>query len=119
MNFRKISLLAVSIAALAPAISQATVEKTALNSCAQAFVTSLAANGAPAPTYRVAYNATESAGSMVEFYKREFAFELSARNPKTGSKFARASCATDARGNVVSLSSMPLEAGSPALASPF
>ncbi len=120
MNFRKISLLAASIAALSPAISNASAEKSALNACAQAFATSLASNGAPAPSYTVAYRGSEFSSSIVDFYNREFAFVMQASDPKTGSLVARASCSADIRGNVIALSAMPVPAAQPTtLASRF
>ncbi|MDP9083781.1 MAG: hypothetical protein M3N50_08450 [Pseudomonadota bacterium] len=120
MNFRKISLLAVSIAALAPAVSNASAEKSALNACAQAFATSLASHGAAAPSYKVAYSDSDYSGSTLEFYNREFDFEMRALDPKTRSLIARAQCSVDLRGNVVAFSSIPLPAVQPAtLASRF
>src|ERR1700730_886491 len=109
MKFRHFALAAASIAALAPAVSSASPpEKAALNACARAFASSLAAPGTPAPTYKVAYRDIRFAGSMLEFYTREYSFELNANDLKTGSPIARASCSTDSHGTVVSLSSIPL-----------
>jgi hypothetical protein len=109
MKLRNIALVAASIAALAPAISNASPEKAALNACAHAFASSLAAPGAAAPAYKVAYRDNRFAGSMLEFYAREFTFELNANDVKTGQPIARASCSTDSHGAVVSLASMPLD----------
>ena len=49
MKIRNIGLAAASIAALAPAISNASPEKASLNACASAFASSLAAPGAAVP----------------------------------------------------------------------
>jgi hypothetical protein len=119
MNFRKISLLAASIAVLSPALSNASPEKSALNACAQAFATSLASSGAPAPSYKVAYKSDEFTASSVEFYNREFTFELHAKDAKTGAEFAHASCSTNSRGAVAALASLPVEAPRATLASSF
>jgi hypothetical protein len=62
------------------------------------------------------YDATGSAGSVSQFFARRYTFELHAGNGKTGLPIARASCSTDARGTVVSLSSIPMEAVSQTLA---
>jgi hypothetical protein len=110
MKFRHIALVAASIAALAPAISNASPEKAALNACAHAFASSLAAPGAAVPSYKVAYRDNRFAGSMLEFYTREYTFELNANDIKTGLPIARASCSTDSHGAVVSLSSIPVDA---------
>jgi hypothetical protein len=108
MNCRKIPLAAVAaIAVLAPALSNASTEKTALTACAQAFASSLASPGGSAPTFKIAYRGSEIPGSMIEFYTREYTFTLQARDPKTGSTIARASCSADVRGNVLTLSSLP------------
>jgi len=108
MKFRHIALAAASIVVFAPAISNASPEKVALKACARAFASSLAAPGAAAPAYKVAYR-DDFSGSMLEFYSREFTFDLNANDLKTGLPIARASCSTDARGTVVSLSSIPLD----------
>jgi hypothetical protein len=117
MKLRNIGLVAASIAALAPAISQASPEKAALNACARAFASSLAAPGAPPPAYKVAYEGDRFSGSMLEFYAREYTFELNANDRKTGLPIAHASCSTDSRGAVIALSSLPLKSAGPAFAS--
>jgi len=108
MIIRTIPLAVAAIAALTPLISNASPEKVALTACAQAFASSLASPGTSAPTFKIAYRGSDIPGSMVDFYSREYTFELKARDAKTGSSIARASCSTDVRGNVVALSSMPL-----------
>ncbi len=108
MNFRKISLVLAAAAALSPAISNASPGRTALDACAKAFATSLASNGAAAPTYKIAYGSGESAWMTDQYYAHEFAFDLQARDPKTRVPLARASCSATLDGTIISLSSMPL-----------
>ena len=119
MNIRKFALAAAVAAALSPVIAGATPERDALNACAHAFASSLAPHGAAAPAFKLAYHGNEFSGSMMEFYNREYTFELHARDPKTGQQLARASCSTDIHGAVVELSAMPLPIAQPALASQF
>jgi hypothetical protein len=103
MNLRTLKHVAAAIAALAPALSHASPETQALNACARAFASSLAPPNAAAPAFKVAYRGNQFSGSMLEFYSREFTFDLYANNPKTGLPIARASCSTDSRGGVVAL----------------
>jgi len=109
MNIRKIPLAVAVIAALSPALSNASPEKTALTACAQAFASSLGKPGASAPSFKIAYRGSDIPGSMVDFYSREYTFALQAHDPKTGLTIARASCAADVRGHVFALSSVPLD----------
>jgi hypothetical protein len=104
-----LGLALASIAALTPVISNASPEKAALNACARAFASSLAAPGAATPTFKLAYHGNEFVGSMLEFYTREYTFDLNANDVKTGLPIARASCSTDSHGAVVALSSIPLD----------
>ncbi len=108
MHLRKIGFI-LTIAALTPVIANATPEREALTACAQAFVTSLATNGAPTPAFKVAYNGNEFAGSMLGYYNREYTFVLQARDAKRGQALASARCSTDARGAVIALSAIPLK----------
>src|SRR5882762_10938231 len=117
MKLRHIALAAASIAALAPAIPSASPpEKATLNACARAFASSLAAPGAAVPTFKVAYRDNRFVGSMLEFYTREYSFDLNANDLKTGLPIARASCSTNSHGAVVALSAIPLDAAHPAVA---
>ena len=116
MNFRRISLTAAAFAVLVPALSQAGPEREALKACAQAFASSLASPGAAAPAFKVKYRGNPSTGSMLEFYNREYTFDLHANDPKTGTAIARASCSTDIHGAVVALSPVPFDVEHPALA---
>ena len=115
MKYRQVALILAAAAVLAPAISNASPEKAALNACARAFASSLAAPGSAAPAFKVAYGGVVT-GSMLAFYAREYDFELRANDPKTGLPVARANCTTDARGTVIALSPLPLEAVPAALA---
>jgi hypothetical protein len=110
MNFRKITFAVATIAAFAPVISNASPERAALDACAHAFASSLAAPGTAAPTYKVDYRGIRHVGSVTEFYAREYTFDLYANDQKTGLPIAHARCSTDTRGAVVALSSIPLEA---------
>jgi hypothetical protein len=116
MKFRKISLSAAACAVLVPALSQAGPERDALKACAQAFAASLATPGAPVPAFKVNYRGNQSTGSMLQFYNREYTFDLHADDAKTGTAIARASCSTDMHGAVLSLSPVPLFIERPALA---
>jgi hypothetical protein len=84
-------------------MSHASPETQALDACARAFASSLASPGAAAPAFKVAYRGNQSYGSTLEFYAREFTFDLNANDPKTGLPIARASCSTDSHGVVVAL----------------
>jgi hypothetical protein len=119
MKFRHISLAIATIAVLAPAISNASSENVALNACARAFASSLASPGDAMPAFKVAYVDNRSSGSMLDFYDRQYVFDLHANNLKTGTAIARASCTTDTHGAVIALSLVPLEAVSPTLAAKF
>jgi len=110
MNFRKLALAAATLAVLAPAISNASPEKAAVDACARAFASSLAAPGAAAPAFKVDYRNAPYSGSMLQFYNRQYTFELHANSKKTGLPVASASCSTDSRGMVVALSPIPLDA---------
>jgi hypothetical protein len=54
---------------------------------------------------------------LADFYPSDFTFTLEARDPKTGLPFARAVCSTDHRGNVTTISAVPLNAETSKLAS--
>lgn len=60
--------------------------------------------------FKLAYHGNEFPDSMVEFYNREYTFELQAHDPKSGRPLARASCFTNIHGADVTLSAIPLEA---------
>jgi hypothetical protein len=113
MNSRSIVLGVASIAALVPAISNASPERAALDACAAAFASSLAAPGSSGPAFKVDYRFNQVGGSMLELYSRAFTFDLYANDVKTGAPIARASCSTNDHGSVVALSPVPLGAWRP------
>jgi hypothetical protein len=106
MNFRAFGL-AAAIAVLTPAICNASAERAALNACTRAFASSLASPGTAVPAFKVVYGGDRSAGSVTDFFTREYTFTMFAR--KTGLLIARASCSADTHGSVIALSSIPLE----------
>jgi hypothetical protein len=106
MDFRKLGLILTTIAVLAPAIANASPEKQALNACARAFATSIAAAGATAPTYKLDYRENEVSGASLEFFQRAYTFDLNAADPKTGSTVAHASCSTNSHGTVITLAAV-------------
>jgi|SRR5580698_10851296 len=108
MNLRNTALTAAAIAALVPAIGNATPESDAINACARAFATTLAPPGADAPAYKVSYRSGQHFGSMLEFYARDHTFDLHVNDRKTGLAVARASCTTDAHGSVVAFAPVSL-----------
>ncbi|MEP6885953.1 MAG: hypothetical protein ABJC66_14500 [Gammaproteobacteria bacterium] len=116
MNLRKISLAAAAITALSPAISNASPETVALNACAAAFATSLAAPGATVPTFKVIDGSARYGVSASDFFSSNYTFDLYANNRKSGLPIARASCSTNMRGAVVALSPLPLYAAPARLA---
>ena len=116
MKIRSIVLAAAVVAALSPAISNATPEKISLKACASAFATSITAPGTTTPAFKLAYHADLSGPTMD--YAREYEFMLEARD-KTGAAIARARCLTDSNGAVTSISTVPLKAKSNSLASAF
>jgi len=116
MNYRIIGLALATIASVSPAISQASTEKEALNSCVRTFAASLATPGAAAPAYKVEYRGNQYVESAVaEVYSRGYTFHLLARS-KTGLALAQANCETDSHGAVVALSPLPAESPLPPLA---
>ncbi len=121
MIIRKMFLAAATIAALSPAISSASPEKASLKACAHAFVTSLAAPGASAPAFKLAYHGgTGSVSSgLSTFYAADYTFTLEAHDPKTGAAIARARCSVDSHGAVTEMASMPLDVSRPTFASAF
>jgi hypothetical protein len=118
MNIRKIVLAVATIAALSPVISNASPERASVKACASAFATSLAAPGANAPVYKLAYRGS-FVSSLSDFYPTDYTFTLEAHDPKTGLAVARARCSTDSRGTVVSIAAIPLDVKGTELAAQF
>ena len=119
MTYRKLSITVATLAVLVPALSQAGPEKNALKACARAFASSLASPGAAAPAFKVDFRGSQFTESMLEVYTFAYTFDLRANDSKTGAAIARASCSTDARGAVLTLSPAPLDAEQPTLAARF
>jgi hypothetical protein len=101
MYFRHIVLGIATIAATCPAIAAAaSPQYTALNACASALATKIAAPGSAAPSYKVDYRGSQSESAIEEYYGREYTFYLRAHDPKTGLTVARATCSVDIHGSV-------------------
>jgi hypothetical protein len=117
MKYRIIGLALATIASVSPAISRASTEKDALNSCVRTFAASLATPGTTAPAYKVEYRGNQYVQSAVaEVYGRGYTFHLLARNAKTRLPLAQASCETDSHGAVVAMSPLPADSPLPSLA---
>ena len=118
MILRKVALAAVTVAALSPTVSNASPERVSAKACASAFASSIAAPGAGAPAYKLAFRGA-TGGALTDYYPSDFTFTLEARNPKTGLPIARAVCGTNYRGDVTTISAVPLNAESGQLASQY
>ncbi len=118
MMIRQAAIAALAVAALVPAVSNASPEKASAKACATAFASSIAAPGASAPAYKFAYRSGMSS-SLADFYPTDYTFTLEAHDPKTGAAIARARCSTDYRGQVTAISAIPLDASAATPASAF
>jgi hypothetical protein len=116
MNIRTIAFAVAAVAALSPAISNASQEKTSLKACANAFATSLTSPGNSVPAFKLAYHVPVT-NPMME-YPRDYTFMLEAHD-KAGAPIARARCSTNADGVVTEIAAVPLNAKSDTLASAF
>jgi hypothetical protein len=116
MNIRTILFAAAAVAALSPAVTNASQEKASLQACANAFATSIASPGSSMPAYKLAYHVPVS-GPMME-YPRDFTFMLEAHD-KAGSAIARARCSTNAEGVVTEIAAVPLNAKSSTVAAAY
>ncbi len=112
MNFRTLLLSAASIAAFAPAVSQAAIHNAPLTACTRAFAARLSATAA-LPAFKLVY--IDQPGSAIDEYYNEhnYTFELQARDLKTGAILSSATCTTDMRGTQVAFSAPPLTPGGP------
>ena len=119
MNFRKISIAAVTIAALSPALSNASPEKLSVKACANAFASSIAGPGVTTPGYKLDYRGGYAGSVLSAFYPSDYTFSMEARDPKTGVAIARAVCSADSRGKVTTMSAVPLDANPAAVAAQF
>jgi hypothetical protein len=114
MDIRKLTLAAAAIAAT-PSISQAYPESAALNACARAFASSIAAPGSAAPSYKLDYRGAQAQSALANYYGREYTFNLQAHDPKTGVTLASATCSANMRGTILALTP-ELGSSSPTLA---
>jgi hypothetical protein len=103
MQLRHLTLVAAAIAAISPSISTANPQSVALNACASAFASSLAAPGSASPSYKVDFRGSDSQSALMSYYVREYTFYLQAHSPKSGRTIARATCSADTNGTIVSL----------------
>jgi hypothetical protein len=113
MNIRQIGLVLGLAAAVSPALALASPERASLAACAHAFAASMsAASGEPAPKFKVAelYGDT---GTIGAFYAREYTFELTAHDAKTGAAVAKATCSASRNGTVTALSVLSVPAPVP------
>jgi hypothetical protein len=108
MTFSKSTAVFITVAALSPAISNASPERASVKACAAAFAASLTAPGTKVPGYKLDYHPTFES-SLADFYPSEFTFTLEARDPKSGLAIARASCTADTRGAVTEIAAIPLD----------
>jgi len=116
MNIRKVAFAIVTIAALTPAISNASPEKASVKACASAFATSLATTAGTNPAYKLDYR-TSFGSALADFYPAEYTFTMEAHDPKTGAMISKAVCSADSRGTVTGLTTTPVEAKTTSLAS--
>jgi hypothetical protein len=116
MDIRKLTLAAAACAAISPSISNANPESVALQACARAFASSIAAPGSAAPSYKLDYLGTHAESALASYYGREYTFDLRAHDRKTGATLASATCSTNMRGTIVALTPKPLDSSSPTLA---
>jgi hypothetical protein len=115
MQIRLFLLAGAAIAAISPAVSNASPENDALNACANALASSVAKAGANTPTYKLKYRHSQS-GPVSDYYGRQYTFFLQARDAKTGQSLGRVTCSANMRGTVVAWNPTPAEALGPALA---
>jgi hypothetical protein len=119
MDIRTLTLATAAIAAISPSISRANPENVAMNACARAFASSIAAPGSAVPSYKVDYRGGQAQSALADYYGREYTFYLRAHSPKTGMTLARATCSTDLSGNILALTTESSDSSSPALAARF
>jgi hypothetical protein len=118
MLIRKLALSCAVLAAVSPVIANATSDRVSAKACAHAFASSIAASGASAPAFKLAYH-DSVASALSAFYPTDYTFMLEAHDPKTGAAIARATCTTDFRGVVTSISVLPVGTNAASLASQF
>ena len=102
MHLRTLSLAAALLVGLSPAIALAAPEDAALSACVRAFADKITPAGASAPAVRVAY--PHAASPITDYYARSFIFTMSAKNTKTGSQIAQATCKANTHGEILAIS---------------
>jgi hypothetical protein len=113
MQSRHLAHIALIAAAFSPTLALAGPEQVSLVACAHAFAASMsAASTAPAPRFKVAELNGDS-GTIASFYAREFTFDLTAHDPKTGAAVAKATCSASRDGTVTSLSTQAVSPPAP------
>jgi hypothetical protein len=117
MHIRTLLIAAVSLAALAPAVSNAGPENAALKTCTAAFASSLkTAKGSDSPAVKLNYHSGAPSSQIAEYYTRDYTFFLKANDPITGAPMARATCSATTAGVLLSLSATPIDAAGTVLA---
>jgi hypothetical protein len=110
MNIRPLCL-ALTVAALSPATSNASPEKDSVKACAHAFAARLSTDAGAAPAVKLDYpdHVNPLTGSIADYFRMGYAFDLQARDPKTGAVVERARCSTNLHGAVTALRLIPLD----------
>jgi hypothetical protein len=109
MNFRLVSATVLFSGALFPILSIASPEQKSLDACVKAFSASFS-ESASKPIFKVAHPSADSMGSFVELYARDYSFDLTARDSKTGEALASAHCNASATSKVLALLVNPISA---------
>jgi hypothetical protein len=117
MRFRLLPSTVLSLAALSPVISHAAPESDALSACTRAFESGLSTDASSPPLFKLKYTAGQPSTAWSNFFTREYTFFLQARDPKTGTVRASATCRATSGGNLIALKATQPEA--PALAAKF
>jgi|HubBroStandDraft_4_1064222.scaffolds.fasta_scaffold746873_1 hypothetical protein len=104
MNIRHYRFTLLALAALSPAISNASSEKDSADACARAFAAGLGTAAAgPAPSFKLVYHIYQPSSPIAAYFASDYTFDLQARNPKSGATIARARCSTDRHAAVIAL----------------
>jgi hypothetical protein len=104
MQTRRLGLAIIALAAVAPAVSQASPGKTPFEACVNAFEKTLVSSDDVQPKFKVVHREDDVMSAIERYYSIGYTFDLQANDPKTGEVVAQARCLTDSRGKVSSLS---------------
>jgi len=107
MITRRLGLSLAALAAVCPAVSQASPARAALDVCVNAFEKTLAQSGNAGHAFKVVYGKEEFASSVADYFSTSYTFDLQADNVKTGEVLARVRCEADRR-RIIALSPLPL-----------